>query len=402
MIMQNKKLSSSQELSQRYIMNFIKRIPITLVKGEGTHVWDENGKEYIDFVGGWAVDSLGHCHPVMKKAIAEQANLLFQVSNHYYTIPQAQLAEMLVKNSCFHQAFFSNSGTEANEGAVKLARRYGKLHLGGAYEVITTFSSFHGRTLAMVAATGQEKMQKPYSPLPSGFVNVKYDDIEAIKKATTPNTCGVMLEPVQGEGGVNIPSEKYIKEVRAWCDEKDLLLIFDEVQTGLGRLGALFGYQLFGIEPDIVTLAKSLGSGIPIGAFLAKEKACVFVPGDHGTTYGGNPFCCAVGVAVLKHIIDNDIPGHVMKMGAHVMTGLEKIKAKYNFITDVRGKGLLIALEFNKDISEDVLYGCLAKGLLINMIKPNVLRIIPPLIIEKPDIDKGMKILDEVLSTMVV
>jgi acetylornithine/N-succinyldiaminopimelate aminotransferase len=398
--LKNIKLSNSQEQSKKYIMNFINRVPITLVKGEGSHVWDENGKEYIDFVGGWAVDSLGHCHPVMKKAIADQSNLLFQVSNHYYTLPQAKLAEMLVTHSCFHQAFFCNSGAEANEGSVKLARRYGKLHLNGAFEVITTFNSFHGRTLAMVAATGQEKMQKPYLPLPTGFVNIKYNDFEAIKNATTRNTCAIMIEPVQGEGGVNIPSEKYIKDVRAWCDEKGILLIFDEVQTGLGRLGSLFGYQLFGIEPDVITLAKSLGSGIPIGALLAKEKACVFVPGDHGTTYGGNPFCCAVGVAVLKHIIDNDVPGHVKKMGQHVMTGLEKLKTKYSFISDIRGIGLLIALEFNKDISEDVLYGCLDKGLLINMIKPNVLRIIPPLIIEKQDIEKGMKILDEVLSVM--
>jgi acetylornithine/N-succinyldiaminopimelate aminotransferase len=396
--MQNKKLSSSQELSKKYIMNFINRVPITLVKGEGTRVWDEDGKEYIDFVGGWAVDSLGHCHPVMKKAINDQANALFQVSNQYYTLPQVKLAEVLINNSCFHQAFFSNSGAEANEGAVKLARRFGKLRLNGAFEVITTFNSFHGRTLAMVAATGQEKMQKPYLPLPAGFVNVKYNDIETIKKATTDNTCAIMLEPVQGEGGVNIPSDDYLKEVRSWCDEKGILLILDEVQTGLGRLGVLFGYQLFGIEPDIITLAKGIGSGIPIGAFLAKEKACVFVPGDHGTTYGGNPLCCAVGLAVVKYLIENKIPDHANFMGNYILNKLGELKNRYSFISEIRGKGLLIAIEFNKNIAEDVLYSCLSRGLLINLIKPNVMRVIPPLIIGKEDTDKGIKILDEVLA----
>ena len=398
--MQNKKLSPSQELTQKYMMNFIKRIPVTFVKGKGMRLWDENGKEYLDFVGGWAVDSLGHCHPVVVKAASEQVRNLIQVSNAYYNLPQAQLAELLVINSCFAKAFFANSGAEAVEGAVKLARRYGALKLKGAFEVITTFKSFHGRTLAMTAATGQPVFQKPYYPLPAGFINVEYNNMDAIKSAVNEKTCAVMVEPIQGEGGVNIPAEDYLKKLRSYCDEKGILLIFDEVQTGMGRLGKLFGYQIFAVEPDIITLAKGIASGIPIGAFLAKEKASVFAPGEHGTTFGGNPFCCAIGYATVKYMIDKDIPGNSEKMGQYLLAQLQTLKKKYSVITDVRGRGLLIALEFKRDIAEAVMYGCLERGLVINLLKPNLLRIIPPLIINKADIDAGIQILDGVLSEL--
>ena len=397
--MQNQKLTSSQEQSQKYMMNFIRRVPVTLVKGEGVWTWDEGGKKYLDFVCGFAANSLGHCHPVVTGAITAQANMLIHASNQFYTLPQIKLAELLVKNSCLDKVFFSNSGAEANEGAVKLARRYGHLHLKGAYEIISTFNSFHGRTLAMVAATGQARFQKPYLPLPEGFVNVEYDDIEAIKKATSGKTCAVLLELIQGEGGVNIPAEDYMKKVRAWCDEKGILLILDEIQTAL-RLGTLFGYSQFGIEPDIMTLAKGITSGIPIGVILAKEKASVFVPGDHGTTFGGNPFSCAVGYATLKYIIDNDVPGNAKKMGQYLMAGLAGLKKKFSFITNIRGRGLLIAIEFNKDIAEEVLYACLSRGLLVNQLKPNALRLIPPLIINKAEIDEGIKILDQALTSL--
>ncbi len=278
-------------------------------------VWDDKGREYLDFVGGWAVNSLGHCHPVMVKALVEQAKTLIQASNQFYTIPQLELAELLIEHSCFDRVFFCNSGAEANEAAAKLARRYGKLHLNGAYAIITTFESFHGRTLAMVAATGQNKFQEPYIPLPDGFVNVPYDNVEAIKKATTAQTCAVMVEPIQGEGGVNVPDDNYLKEIRLWCDEKGILLILDEVQTGIGRIGTLFGYEQYGVEPDIMTLAKGLGGGVPIGALLAKDKVSVFAPGDHGSTYGGNPLVCATSLAVVKFIIDNDIPTQVKHLG---------------------------------------------------------------------------------------
>src|SRR4030065_282255 len=250
-----------QELEQKYFMRTTKRLPVTLVRGKGARVWDTEGKEYLDFVGGWAVNSLGHCHPVLVKALTEQANTLIQVSNQFYTIPQVQLAKLLIDNSCLDRVFFCNSGAEANEGAMKLARRYGKLHLDGAYGIITARGSFHGRTLATVAATGQDKFQQPYIPMPDGFVNVDYDSIEAMKAATTGRTGGVMVEPIQGEGGVNVPSDDYLKKVRAWCDEKGMLLILDEIQTGLGRIGSLFGYEKYGVEPDIMTLAKGIGGG---------------------------------------------------------------------------------------------------------------------------------------------
>jgi acetylornithine/N-succinyldiaminopimelate aminotransferase len=389
------------ELESKYYMQTTVRVPVTLARGEDVRVWDDKGKEYLDFVGGLAVDSLGHCHPVVADALAEQARTLMQTSNWYYTIPQIRLAELLVKNSCLDRVFICNSGLEANEGAVKLARRYGHLKLNGAYEVITTANSFHGRSLAMTAASGQPKMHEPYVPLPVGFVNVANNDIEAISSATTDKTCAVMLEPVQGEGGVNIPDDDYLKKVREWCDRKGILLILDEVQTGIGRLGTLFGYELYGIEPDIMTLAKGLGSGIPIGALLAKERASVFTVGDHNATFGGNPVTSAAAFAVLKYIIDNDIAGNVRKVGQYLTEGLQTLKSKYSFITEVRGRGLLVAVEFNSDMAQSILMACLEKGLLVNKVKANAIRLIPPLIIGYAEVDKALGILDEALSSIV-
>jgi predicted acetylornithine/succinylornithine family transaminase len=387
-----------QELEQKLFMRTINRLPITLVRGKGARVWDTEGKEYLDFVGGWAVNSLGHCHPVVVKALIEQANNLIQVSNQFYTIPQVQLAKLLIDNSCLDRIFFCNSGAEAVEGAMKLARRYGKLHLDGAYEIITTHGSFHGRTLATVAATGQDKFQQPYIPLPDGFINVDYDSIKAIKAATTNRTCAVMVEPIQGEGGVNVPHDEYLKEIRAWCDEKGILLILDEIQTGIGRIGSLFGYEQYGVEPDIMTLAKGLGGGVPIGVFLAKERASVFAPGEHGSTFGGNPLVCAAGTATLKFIIDNNIPDKVKKLGQYFIAGLEKLKAKFNFITDIRGRGLLLAFNFTDNIAQDVVMECLKEGLLVNAVKPNALRFMPPLIITEKDVDEALRILEKVLA----
>jgi acetylornithine/N-succinyldiaminopimelate aminotransferase len=393
-------MSNSQDKAKKYIMNFINRIPLTLVKGKGARIWDEDGKEYLDFVGGWAVTSLGHSHPVVTKALSEQAATLIQASNAYFTLPAIQLAELLVENSCLNQAFFANSGAEANEGAIKLARRYGAKYLNGAYEVITAFNSFHGRTLMMTAATGQVKFQKPYEPLPAGFVNTEFDSIDSIKKVTTDKTCAVMLEPIQGEGGVIIPAPNYFKEVRTWCDNRGILLILDEVQTGIGRTGTLFGYQQLGIEPDVITLAKGLASGVPIGVLLAKQKASVFKPGEHGTTFGGNPLACAAAYAATRFIINNDIPQNARKVGDYLLAVLGKLKKKYSFITDVRGRGLLIALEFNRDIAEQVTMNCLQKGLLVTLLKPNLLRFSPPLIIETSEVDEAVTILDRVLASM--
>jgi acetylornithine/N-succinyldiaminopimelate aminotransferase len=380
-------------------MNVTERVPLTIVRGQGARVWDENGREYLDFVGGWAVNSLGHCHPVLTRAITEQAQLLIQTSNQFYTIPQIRLAELLVQNSCLDKVFFSNSGAEANEGAVKLARRYGQLNLGGAYEVITTSGSFHGRTLAMLAATGQAKFQKPFPPLPTGFANVEYNNIEAIKSATTDKTCAVMVEPIQGEGGVNLPHDSYLPAIRAWCDQKGILFILDEIQTGVGRTGTLFAYEQYAVEPDIMTLAKGLGSGVPIGAILAKNKASVFAPGEHGSTFGGNPLACAAGYATVKFIIDNDIPGKVKAVGQYLIDRLQSMKQKFPLITDVRGRGLLVAMEFSSDIAQSLVMACLERGLLVNKLKPNAVRFIPPLIIGNKEIDEALVILDKALSS---
>jgi len=371
---------------------------VTLVRGEGARVWDDQGKQYLDFVGGWAVDSLGHCHPALVNALEEQAKTLIQASNQFYTVPAIKLAQLLVENSCLDRVFFCNSGTEANEGAVKLARKYGKIHLKGAYEIITTYGSFHGRTLAMTAATGQRKFQDPYTPLPDGFINVEYNDLEAIKRATNERTCGVMLEPIQGEGGVNVPDDDYLKKVEDWCHQKGILFILDEVQTGIGRTGTLFAYEQYNVEPDIMTLAKGLGSGVPIGAFLAKEKASVFTPGEHGTTFGGNPLVCAAAYATLKYIIDNDIPEKVNRVGKYFMTELETLKHQFDFITEVRGKGLLIAMEFDREIAQDVTMSCLNKGLLINKLTPNAIRFIPPLIITEKEVDEAVNILRNIFN----
>jgi acetylornithine/N-succinyldiaminopimelate aminotransferase len=387
-----------QALEKQYLMQTVKRVPVTLARGRGARVWDDEGKEYLDFVGGWAVNSLGHCHPVVVKAIAEQSKLLIHTSNQFYTIPQVQLAQLLINNSCLDRAFLCNSGTEANEAAAKLARRYGKIKMSGAYQIITTHNSFHGRTLAMVAATGQHKFQEPYAPLPEGFVNVNFDDIDSIKKATTEKTCAVMVEPIQGEGGVNVPKQGYFQELRSWCDQKGILLILDEIQTGVGRTGTLFLYEQFDIEPDMITLAKGLGGGIPIGALLAKDKASVFQPGEHGTTFGGNPLACATSLATMMFIIDKGISANAKMVGDYFITGMNKLKAKYDFITEIRGRGLLLAMVFNQEIAGELVISCLKKGLLINQVKPNIIRFMPPLIITNEDVDKGLSILDNVLN----
>ena len=391
-------MSNWQELEKKYLFNNAIRWPILPVKGKGCYLWDENGKKYLDLVGGWAVCSLGHCHPVMTKALTKQAKKLVQCGPQSCNQPQLQLAELLVKISCFNRVFFSSSGAEANEGAVKLARRYGAIKLNGAFETITTYNSFHGRTLAMTAATGQPHYQDAYKPLPVGFINVSFNDIEAIKKATTKDTCAVMVEPVQGEGGVNIPDEGYLKAVRQWCDEKGILLILDEVQTGIGRIGTMFGYQQYGIEPDIITLAKGLGGGIPIGAFMAKEKCAVFVPGDHGGTYASNPLMCATALAVMEYVIKHDIPGHAQKSGVYLLDGLNKLKSKYPFVTDVRGRGLLAAIEFNKNLAAAIKLTCIENGLMVNDVKPNAVRVMPPLNISQQEIDEALGILDKVLA----
>ncbi|MDA0987547.1 MAG: aspartate aminotransferase family protein [Chloroflexi bacterium] len=394
-------MSNWTDLENKYYMQVARRQPIVIVRGEGTLVWDENDKEYLDFTAGWAVNTLGHCHPVLVRAVEEQARTLMQTSNQFYTIPQVKLAQILVENSCLDRVFFSNSGAEANEGVVKLARKYGKTHRNGAYEIITALNSFHGRTLTMAAATGQPHYQEQWKPLAPGFVNVPYDDIEAIKAATNSNTCAVMLEPVQGEGGVNVPAQGYLKQVREWCDEQGLVMVLDEVQTGIGRLGSLFGYQRFGVEPDAITLAKGLGGGVPIGAFMAKEKFCLLAPGDHGSTYGGNALTCAASFAVVNYVIENDIPTYAETVGQHLRNGLNALASLYEIITDVRGMGLLIALQFSSDISGQVVSLCNEEGLLLNPVRPNAIRFMPPLNVSTQEVDTALERLEAALIKLI-
>ena len=390
------------EVESKYYMNAVRRQPIVLVRGEGTQVWDDQGKEYLDFTAGWAVTNIGHSNPVVADALAQQARTLVQTSNQFYTVPQLHLAEVLVENSCLDKVFICNSGAEANEGAVKLARKYGKLHRNGAYEVITTWNSFHGRTLAMTAATGKPHDEDPFQPLPTGFVTVDYDSIEAIKGATTDRTAAVMLEPVQGEGGVNVPSRDYFTQVRRWCDENGLLLMLDEVQTGLGRLGTLFGYQSFDVEPDVMTLAKGLGGGVPIGAFLAKDSAAVFEPkGEHGSTFGGNALTCAAANASVRYIIENNVPANALEMGEYLRAGLNEIKAEAEFIADVRGMGLLNAIEFTSEMAPEVLTACNEAGLLLNVTRPNAVRVMPPLTVTRAEIDEALGLLKAALEIAV-
>ena len=383
---------------QQYYAQTVRRQPVVIVKGEGSRVWDADGKEYLDFVAGWAVDNLGHSHPAITQAIVEQAGTLIQTSNQFFTVPQLQLAELLVENSCLDRVFFGNSGAEANEGALKLAKKYGKQHRDGAYEVITAFNSFHGRTATTVAATGQPHYQEAFLPLQPGFVHVDFNDVEAIMNATTDRTAAVMLEPVQGEGGVNIPDEDYLVRVREWCDQNNLLLILDEVQTGMGRLGSLFGYEEYNVEPDVITLAKGLGYGVPIGAFMSKESAMALVPGDHGSTFGGNALTTAAAYAGTKFLIDNDIPSYVKRMETHLLDRLNSLKARFSFVTDVRGKGLLAALEFDSDVSGQVLTNANEAGILLNGVRPNAVRFMPPLTVTPEEIDEGIGRLEDALA----
>ena len=382
-------------VEQKYYMFCVRRQPIVIVRGEGTRVWDDEGKEYLDFTAGWAVNNIGHANPVIAEAIAEQARTLLQTSNQFYTIPQLQLAEVLVENSCLDKVFFCNSGAEANEGAIKLVRKYGGLKRNGAYEVITADNSFHGRTLTTWSATGKNHEGDPFQPLPTGFAHVPYDDVEAIKAATTDRTVAVMLEPVQGEAGVNVPSPGYLEQVRQWCDDTGLLLIFDEVQTGLGRLGTLFGYEAFGVEPDVITLAKGLGGGVPIGALLAKDHAAVFEPkSEHGSTFGGNALTCAAANASTRYMIDNDVPGNARRMGDYLGAGLKRLRDSSSVVTEVRGMGLLWAVEFDSEISAATLTACNEACLLLNAPKPTAVRLMPPLTVTRDEIDIALKRLE--------
>lgn len=386
------------QLSDKYVMHTYGRIGLAPVRGEGARLWDAEDKEYLDFVGGIAVNSLGHCHPSVVCAIQEQAQKLMHISNLYYIESQAKLAELLVQNSCCDRVFFCNSGAEANEGAIKLARKAAKKKHGtDKFEIITMEKSFHGRTLAAITATGQPKYQQGFEPLPPGFKYVPFNDLDALGEAIGPHTCAVMLEPVQGEGGVYSASQEYMAGVRELCDKKGLLLIFDEVQCGLGRTGKFLAYQHYGIEPDIITLAKALGAGFPIGAMMAKEEvASAFAPGDHATTFGGNPLACATGLAAMQTILQDGVMQNCLRVGAYFKKKLNELVEKYSFIKEVRGMGLLLGMELEIP-GGDIVDQCRQQGLLINCVNNNVLRFTPPLIIGIEDVDQAIDVLEGVL-----
>ena len=375
---------TTPELADRYLMQVGRRLPVTFVRGQGCLVYDEAGREYLDLVAGIAVNLLGHSHPDVVAAVAKQAGQLIHTSNLYFTQPQVGLARRLVELSFPSRVFFCNSGAEANEAAIKLARKWGARHRDGAFEIITTTGSFHGRTLAAVTAGGQHKYSDPFKPLPEGFVHVAYNDVEAIESATSARTVAVMLEPVMGEIGV-IPAEPgYLKRVRQWCDQHNLLLILDEVQTGLGRTGRWFAHQHAGITPDVMTLAKGLGGGLPIGACLANPRADVFEPGDHGSTFGGNPLACAAAATVLDVIERDGLVGHAAEMGELLHSSLQDLGAK-----QVRGVGLMQAFEFEGARAKPFQQACLEAGLIVNAVDEHSVRLVPPLILTAQQIDRA-------------
>ncbi|MBM7623432.1 aspartate aminotransferase family protein [Sporohalobacter salinus] len=382
-----------------YFMDvFSGRVPIVVDKGEGIKIYDKEGNEYLDFLAGIAVNALGHSHPKVNEAIKEQVDKVIHCSNIYYIEPQAKLNKLLVENSVGDKVFYGNSGAEANEGAIKLARKYFKVQNKDRYEVITTTKSFHGRTLATIAATGQEKYQKSFIPLPEGFKAVPYNDLEALKEAVSDQTAAIMVEPIQGEGGINVATQKYLQGVRQLCDKEGILLILDEIQTGLGRTGKLFGYEHYGIEPDIFSLAKALGNGVPVSAFLAKEEvANAFKPGDHGSTFGGNPLACAAAYSTLSTILDENLVEHAARIGNYFQTRLQDLVEKYDIVDSVRGKGLIIGLEVNIDANE-IVNTAFEKGLLINAVSDTTLRFVPPLIVQENDIDQAVGILEEIIA----
>ena len=385
-------------LTGKYIANTYNRFPIALVKGKGCRVWDADGKEYLDFVAGLAVCNLGHCHPKVVKAIQEQAEKLIHISNLYHIEPQAQLAELLCKNSFADKAFFCNSGAEANEAAIKLTRKYFKGKGENRFQIITMEKSFHGRTMATLAATGQKKFQQGFEPLLEKFIYVPFNDINAVANAITSQTAAVMIEPIQGEGGVNIPSENYLKELKTLCRKKGLLLIFDEVQVGMGRTGKLFAYEHYGVTPDIMTLAKGLAGGVAIGTMLATDEvAKSFVPGTHASTFGGNPLATAAGIAAIKAVLEEGMLKNCQRVGKYLLEKLNKLKAEYPFIKEVRGKGLIIGMELTIP-GADIVKACMEKGLLINCTSDTILRFIPPLIATEKDVDEVMGILKKQLS----
>ena len=387
------------ERADQSVMKTYGRYPIVADRGEGCRLWDVDGKVYLDFLAGVAVNNLGHCHPKVVAALQEQAGRLLHCSNFYHIPQQVELAEWLCQNSFAERVFFCNSGAEANEAAMKLARKQSREKYGeNRFEIITALASFHGRTIGAISATGQEKVRTGFDPMVPGFRYVPFADTDALRKEVTPQVCAIMLEPVQGEGGVNVPPPGYLKAVRDICNENHLLLIYDEVQVGCGRTGSLWAYQQEGVVPDIMTLAKALAGGPPIGAMLTTENLAGHLgPGTHGSTFGGNPLVCSAALAAMRTIADDGVLGNCRAIGTYLTQQLVQLQAKYDFIKEVRGRGLIIGMELAIE-GGDLVKTAMERGLLINCTVGNVLRFVPPLIVTKDEVDEAVAILDGVLA----
>ena len=398
--MNKKSLSNTQKLlaeAKRSILFTTVRPEVVMEKGEGLYLWDTDGKKYLDFVGGWAVTSLGHSPAVIAKALARQSGVLVNASPSFFNIPMIEYARLLVSHTCFDRVFFASSGAEANEGAIKLARKYGSLYRDGAFEIITTINSFHGRTLATMSATGKKKWENLFEPKVPGFIHVPLNDFAALKAAVNSRTCAVMLEPIQGEGGVFEVDFDYIRQLRQLCDEQGILLIFDEVQTGLARTGKLFAYQHYGVEPDVMTLAKGIGGGFPLAALLVKERFNIFEAGDQGGTYSGQPLAMAVGLAVMQEVLEKNLVDNAAMQGEYIQKKLREIAARFR-LTNIRGKGLLLAFDLPTEQGAEVVAACLRQGLLVNSPQPATIRLMPALIVNTAEIDWMTEILANVLQ----
>ncbi|MCQ6562156.1 aspartate aminotransferase family protein [Paenibacillus mendelii] len=393
------KVETAQLLSdaKNTILYTAVRPELVMERGDGMYLWDMEGNRYLDFIGGWAVTCLGHSPAVIRDALTAQSSLLVNASPSFLNKPMIELAKLLTDVSCFDRVFFASSGAEANEGAIKLARKHGSINLGGAHEIITTVNGFHGRTLAMMSATGKKQWEKLYEPKLPGFRHVPLNDVEAVLAAINPNTCAIMLELVQGEGGVHAVDADYLAALRQICDKHGIMLIFDEIQTGIGRTGKLFAYEHYGIQADVMTLGKGIGGGFPLSALLVKEAFNLFEAGDQGGTYSGQPLAMAVGLAVMKEVIDKQLSLNADIQGQYILERLQNVADQYR-LTNIRGKGLLLAFDMEDRKAPEIAAGCLKEGLLINAPNPSTIRLMPPLIVTKEDTDLMMDRLCRVLD----
>ena len=385
------------DTAHRRLLHTAIRPEVVMERGESMYLIDTNGNRYLDFVGGWAVNCLGHCPPALVKVIEDQSRTLINASPAFYNRPMVEFSDLLLTHCCFDRVFFTSTGAEANEGAIKLARKYGQLKKNGAMEIITTWNSFHGRTLTTMSATGKKGWQELFGPKTSGFLKANFNDIDSVREAVTESTCAVMIEPIQGEGGVNIGEPGFIEDVRNLCDEHGILLIFDEIQTGMGRTGTLFCYEHYGIEPDIMTLGKGIGGGYPLAALLTKEQLDLFEPGDQGGTYTGQPLAMAVGKVVLEELVSRELIANSRRMGALIMERLNDVAGQLR-IEGIRGRGLLIAFDLQDMEGAALVSRCLEQGLIINAPGPRTVRLMPPLIVTEKEVELFLSILSRCLQ----